>query len=163
MPSIVVKVIVVYVFLMVAFRLVGKRELGTLSPFELVTVILIPEIASEALMGAGSLVDALIGISTLFLLVLFFSAMTHRFEMVAKIVEATPRVLVAHGKIRADALNHERIHPDEIYAELHKRGFEDLSQIRWVILESDGELAVVPNSGAGTPLPADLPGRGLRI
>jgi uncharacterized membrane protein YcaP (DUF421 family) len=149
MSSIVLKVAVVYVFLMVAFRLVGKRELGMLSPFELVTVILIPEMASEALMGTGALTDALIGISTLFLLVLFFSAITHRFEAASRLVQAEPTVLVAHGQLREDALNRERIQPEELYGELHKRGFEELSAIRWAILESDGQIALIPESSSG--------------
>jgi uncharacterized membrane protein YcaP (DUF421 family) len=158
MPSIPIKVAVVYVFLMVAFRLVGKRELSTMSPFELVTVILIPEMASDALMGSGSVIEALIGISMLFLLVLVFAGLTHRFATVARVIEATPRVLVVHGQIQEDALNHERIHPDELYGELHKRGFEDLSQIRWAILENDGQIAFIPEDG-GSNTKADYRAR----
>lgn len=155
MPSVVLKVVVVYLFLMLAFRLVGKRELGMLSPFELVTVILIPEMASEALMGTGSLTTALVGISMLFLLVLLVSALTHRYAAVASIVQATPTVLVANGQLCEEALNRERISPDEIYGEMHKRGFEELDQIRWAILESDGEIALVPNTQGGRELPAN--------
>jgi uncharacterized membrane protein YcaP (DUF421 family) len=154
-PSIALKVAVVYVFLMVAFRLVGKRELGMLSPFELVTIILIPEMASEALMGTGSLTEALVGISVLLLLVLSISALTHRFARFAHIAEAAPTVLVAHGKFHESAMNRERIQPDELYGELHKHGFEDLSQIRWAILESDGQISFVPEASARSPLPAD--------
>lgn len=154
MPSIALKVAIVYLFLMVAFRLVGKRELGMLSPIELVTIILIPEMASEALMGTGSLTEALVGISALLLLVLTISALTHRFERFARIAEAAPTVLVAHGKVRERAMNHERIHPDELYGALHKHGFEDLSQIRWAILEGDGQISFVPEGRAPSPLPA---------
>lgn len=155
MSTVVIKVAIVYFFLMGAFRLVGKRELGTLSPFELVTVILIPEIASEALMGTGSLTQALTGISMLFLLVLLFSALTHRFAWASKLVEATPTVLVSHGKLREEAMHRERIHPDELYGELHKRGFEDIAQIRWAILESNGEIAIIPEGEPGPNTPAD--------
>jgi len=155
MSSIPLKVVAVYIFLMVAFRLIGKRELSTLSPFELVTVILIPEIASDALMGTGSVTEALTGISTLFLLVLLFSTITHRFAAVARLVEAPPTVLVAHGRMRDEALNQERIDPETLYGELHKRGFEDISQIRWAILESDGEIAFIPEDRNGPQTPAE--------
>jgi uncharacterized membrane protein YcaP (DUF421 family) len=155
MASIVVKVTIVYLFLMIAFRLVGKRELGTLSPFELVTVILIPEMASEALMGTGALVDALIGVSMLFLLVLAFSTLTHRFTSIARLVEASPTILVAHGRLREDAMNRERIDPQGLYSEMHKRGFEDVAQIRWAILESDGEISFIPEGAPQSRLAAD--------
>jgi uncharacterized membrane protein YcaP (DUF421 family) len=89
----------------------------------------------------------------LFMLVLLVSALTHRFEAVARVVEAEPTVLVANGSLCEDTMNRERISPDEIYGEMHKRGFEELRQIRWAILESDGEIAFVP--AEGSPLRAD--------
>src|SRR5678816_2095509 len=68
-------VLAVFVVLMAAFRLLGKRELGRLSPFELVTLMLIPEVLSNTLQGEGSLVSGLTGLSTLLLLVVLSSAL----------------------------------------------------------------------------------------
>ena len=83
-----------FVVLLVAFRLIGKRELGRLSPFELVTLMLIPEILSNAVQGQASLVPSLAGLSTVFLLVLLTSLLSQNFRSVQQLLESPPAVLV---------------------------------------------------------------------
>jgi len=134
---------------MLVFRIIGKRELGRLSPFELVTLMLIPESVSSALQNEGSLVAALTGLSTLFLLVLVTSVLAHRFEIVEKVVEPQSTLLVDHGRILVQALNEERIHPEELFSEMRKQGIGDLQEVRWALLESSGQITFVPSTTAG--------------
>jgi uncharacterized membrane protein YcaP (DUF421 family) len=138
------RVVVVFVTLLAIFRLIGKRELGRLSPFELVTLMLIPEVLSNAVQSEGSLVDALAGLSTLFLLVLVTSVLAHRFEKVEHVVEPRPTVLVADGKLIERALNEERILPEELYSEMRKQGIARAEDVRWAVLESSGNVTFVP-------------------
>jgi uncharacterized membrane protein YcaP (DUF421 family) len=146
------RIFLIFVVLMAAFRVLGKRELGRLSPFELVTLMLIPEVLSNAVQGEGSVLESLTGLSTLFLLVLLTSVLAHRFEVFEKLVEARPTVLVARGKLVEDALNRERIVPDELQSEMHKQGFRELSEVRWGILEGSGNITFVPER-ADPPTP----------
>lgn len=133
----------IYAFLMAAFRLLGKRELSSMSPLELITLMIIPEIASGALNGEGPLLQALAGISALLLLVFLVSALTARFKPIERLMEARPRVLVADGRLYEDALARERITAEELFAEMHKHGLYELSQLRWAVLESSGDIAFV--------------------
>ncbi|MFZ5477765.1 MAG: DUF421 domain-containing protein [Myxococcota bacterium] len=141
----VLRVAFVYLFLMLGFRVLGKRELARLSPFELVTLMIIPEIVSQALTrGDGSLTNALIGVATLFCLVFLTSIATFRWPKARELVEGSPTVVVKHGKVLPDALARERITEDEVFSEMHHAGLERVEQVEWGYVETTGDLTFVP-------------------
>jgi uncharacterized membrane protein YcaP (DUF421 family) len=142
------RIAAIYVFLTAAFRLIGKRELSALSPLELITLMLIPEIASGTLNGEGPLLGALVGISVLLLLVFMVSLLSARFEVIEKAVEPPPRVLVIDGAMCQDAMQRERITAEELFTEMHKHGIGDLRDVRWAILESGGDIAFIRSDRA---------------
>lgn len=142
----VTRVVFIYIFIMLGLRILGKREFGQLSPLELVTLLLIPEIVAQGLVREDfSLTNAIVGISTLFALVFITSLVMQHSRKAEELLTGKPTVLAFDGKLIAENMNRERITPDEIYTELHKAGLYQLSQVRWVILEPDGKLAVVAN------------------
>jgi uncharacterized membrane protein YcaP (DUF421 family) len=150
--DIVLRIAYVYLLLMVAFRLVGKRELGQLSPFELVTLLLIPEIFSDALSrGDFSMTTATAGAFALLSLVFLTSLATFRFPRLDRLCAGDPTVLAHDGKFLERNLSRERVTPEEIYGEMHKVGLEELRQVRWAILETDGRIAIIPAHASGTP------------
>lgn len=146
----VLHVCIVFVTLLTAFRLLGKRELGRLSPFDFVTLMLVPEILSNAVQGQESVVTGLSGLSTLLLLVLVTSVLAYRFRAVERVVEAEPALLVADGRLITRNLHSERIQPSELFSEMRKQGLEDLSQVKWAVLESSGSITFVPNDRPAT-------------
>lgn len=144
----VVRVAVIYVFVLVALRVLGKREFSQLTPFDLVILLLIPELAQQSMVREDfSITNALIGLSTLFTLVLITSVLSHLSSKAESLLSGTPTVLVSDGRILEDHLNSERVPPTEIYGEMHKVGLSDLSQVRWAILETDGKISFVPHPG----------------
>jgi len=156
-PSRMLRVSVIFAVLLLVFRVIGKRELGRLSPFELVTLMLIPECVSSALQSEGSLVAALTGLSMLFVLVLLTSVLAHRFPKVEQVLEPRSTLLVDQGRILDQALNDERIVPEELLSEMRKQGIAELSSVRWAVLESSGTITFVPRPNAAK---ADEPGPG---
>lgn len=142
------RIILIYFLLLLGLRALGKREFGQLSPFELVTLLLIPELVSQSAVGEDfSLTNAVIGVSTLFLLVFLTSAASHRFPRFERFIAGDPAVLAHDGKFVPRVMNAERVSAEEIYSEMRKVGLERLSQVRWVLLESDGKIAIVPRRG----------------
>lgn len=140
----VTRVVFIYIFIILGLRVLGKREFGQLSPLELVTLLLIPEIVAQGLVREDfSLTNAIVGISTLFALVFITSLVMQHSRKAEELLTGKPTVLAFDGKLIAENMNRERITPDEIYTELHKAGLFQLSQVRWVILEPDGKLAVI--------------------
>lgn len=129
--------------LMLAFRVMGKRELSRLSPFELVTLMLIPEILSNSVQGEGSLLTALAGLCTIMLLVLATSMLSQRFPKLKDVIESPPTVLVQDGKLLEHAMNRERITPDELCSEMRKQSIESLGEVRFAVLESGGNITFI--------------------
>jgi uncharacterized membrane protein YcaP (DUF421 family) len=142
--SSVLHVAITFAVLMLAFRLIGKRELGSMSPFELVTLMLIPEILSNSVQGQGSLATSLSGLCMILLLVLGSSLLSQRFPPVQRLLESSPTLLVADGQLIEDALNRERIAPEELFAEMRRQSIAELSDIRFAVLEVSGRISFVP-------------------
>jgi uncharacterized membrane protein YcaP (DUF421 family) len=152
----ILRILITYVFLMFAFRVMGKRELSKLSPFELVTLLLIPEIFSQAMvMEDFSMTNALIAVSTLCCLVVGTSLLTHRFKWFERAIENAPTLLVEHGQLLPRHMDQERIQASELFSEMHKAGIERLAQVKWAILESDGHISFIRFDDAPSPPPQD--------
>ena len=139
----VLHVVASFAVLVLAFRVIGKRELGRLSPFELVTLMLIPEILSNAVQGQAAMLTALAGLSTVLLLVVFTSVLAQRFEGVQKVLEPEPTLLVAAGKLLENNMNRERISAEELASEMRKQGLTQLADVRWAVLEASGNITFV--------------------
>ncbi|HEX7004111.1 MAG TPA: YetF domain-containing protein [Trueperaceae bacterium] len=141
----VVRVVVVYLFVLVSLRIMGKREFGQLAPMELIALLLVPEIVSQSLVGNDySLTNGFVALSTLLALVFANSLLSHLSKGFEKVSEGEPAVLAHHGKLVQANLNRERISPSELYAEMRKSGLERLDQVRWAVLETDGKISIVP-------------------
>ncbi len=151
------RVAAIYIFLMVAIRVMGKRDIGQLAPFDLVILLLIPEIVSHGLIGEDySLTNGLVGVGTLLSLVFLTSVVVFLSKGASDVVEGQPTVLVQHGYLVTENLNRERVAPGEILAQMHLAGLERMSQVKWGILETDGKISFVPwEQGSGTQRPEE--------
>jgi uncharacterized membrane protein YcaP (DUF421 family) len=138
------RVALIYVLLTLAFRALGKRELNQLSPFELVMLLMIAEVVSPALTaGDDSLTGAIVGATTLLCLAYLHSVLSYRFKWFQSATESPAAVIIAHGRVLEFAMHKERVRPDELFSEMHKSGIEDLSHVKWGILEPDGKMSFV--------------------
>ena len=145
----VLRVVFVYVLVWACFRVLGKRELSQMSPFELVLLLLVPQLFSRAITRQDySMTNAVIGSTTLFTLVFVTSLASYRFKRFSRIMQSRPSILVSHGALVDEQLNRERIAPDDILSAMHKVGLEHLDQVEWAILEGDGKIALIPTRGA---------------
>lgn len=143
--EVVVRVAIIYLFVYVGLRVIGKREFGELSPLELVTLLLIPEITAQAIPGGDdfSLLTGLTGVATLLLLVFLTSLVHYLKPGVARAVEGEPRVLVHDGVLLQAGLDRERVSVDEVMAAIREAGLDRLDKVRWAILEVDGRISVI--------------------
>jgi uncharacterized membrane protein YcaP (DUF421 family) len=141
----VLRVAFFYFFILLGMRAIGKREFSQLSPFEMVTLLLIPELTQQALVRQDfSATNAVVALSTLFLLVFLTSLAAYRMPKVGAAIEGEPTVLVYNGRFVRRSLALERVSPDEIYSEMRKSGLERVEQLKWALLETDGKISVIP-------------------
>ncbi len=140
----VLRSIVVYGFLLAAFRVVGKRQLGQMTPFDLIVLLIISNVVQNALIGNdNSLGGGLVGATTILALNALVAYATFRWKRVRRVVEHSPTILVRHGQIQWDRLASERISTDEFHAALRREGVVTVKEIRYVLLEQDGHFSVL--------------------
>lgn len=142
--------VVVYTFLLVAFRLCGKRQLGQLSAFDLVVLLIISNVVQNAVIGNdNSLGGGLLGATTILLLNLVVAYVTFRFKRADRLIEHSPTVLVRHGRILRDNLRRERLGPRDLRAALRHHGVVSIRDIRYAFLEEDGHVSVITGRSRG--------------
>jgi uncharacterized membrane protein YcaP (DUF421 family) len=142
--------VVVYTFLLVAFRLCGKRQLGQLSAFDLVVLLIISNVVQNAVIGNdNSLGGGLLGATTILLLNLGVAYVTFRLKRADRLIEHSPTVLVRHGRILRDNLRRERLGPRDLRAALRHHGVVSIRDIRYAFLEEDGHVSVITGRPRG--------------
>jgi len=140
----VVRSVVVYGFLLAAFRLVGKRQLGQMTPFDLVVLLVISNVVQNALIGNdSSLTGGLVGATTILAVNAVVAWVTFRSKRARRVVEHAPTVLVRHGRILRESLAREHLSLSEFHAALRREGLVTVRGVRYVLLEQDGHLSVI--------------------
>ena len=146
----VVRSVVVYGFLLIAFRLCGKRQLGQLTAFDLVVLLIISNVVQNAVIGNdNSLGGGLIGATTILILNLLVAYVTFRFKRADRVVEHSPTLLVRHGRILRQNLRRERLGPRDLRAALRHHGVVSVRDIRYAFLEEDGHVSVIYGRSRG--------------
>lgn len=141
----VLRVLFVYVFLMFALRVMGKREFSEFTPMELVVLLLIPDMVGPSILGDdSSLTNAIVAACALMAFVFLNAVLTFTNKKFEKVVESTPSVLAYDGQLVERNLRLERITPDELFSEIQQQGYDRLEQVKWAILQTNGKIAVVP-------------------
>ena len=146
--DIVVRAAVVFVFVWLVLRALGKRELGELSAFELVLLFIIGDLVQQSItQNDTSVTAAVLAIGTITLLILAQSFATYRWKRVRPALEGSPVVLVYHGTIRRDALRQQRMTEDDVCESARQQGIADLASVRFGILEATGRLSFLTDDG----------------
>ena len=140
-----VRSLVVYLFLLLAFRVTGKRQVGELTPFDLIVLLIISNVVQNAIIGPDdSLGGGLIGAAVIFLVNYIVAEITFRSRRVRRLLEATPTLLVHNGRILHKNLTSERVTLDELHAALRRSGVAAVEQVRAAVLEENGGISVIP-------------------
>jgi uncharacterized membrane protein YcaP (DUF421 family) len=139
----------VFVFLVAALRLGGKRELGQLNVLDLTVLLLVSNTLQNAMIGAdNSLTGGVVGASTLFVANYLFVRLVFRSGTARRLLEGSPLVLVEHGRVVPEALRREAIREQELRSAALERGFERLEDVDLMVLEPNGHLAIMGSDTA---------------
>jgi len=139
--------IIIYLFILLAFRFTGKRQVGQLTPFDLVLLLIISNVVQNAVIGNdNSLGGGLIGAATILALNWSMVEISYRFKFFRRVMEGTPTVLIHNGKVLRDSLRKERITMEELQAAIRKSGSAEVDQVRFAVLEENGQISVIPKT-----------------
>ncbi|BDU73771.1 DUF421 domain-containing protein [Mesoterricola silvestris] len=141
----VLRAILVYGFLLVILRLTGKRQVGQLSPFDLVLLLVLSNAVQNSMNGGDNTVSAgFILAGTLVAVNALVSWLTYRSKKVQKIVEGNPLVLIHNGKVVPSMLASEEVTQHELMAALRAAGLGSVEEVHVAILETNGHISVIP-------------------
>lgn len=157
MLLIAVRALILYVVLVTATRVMGKRQVGELQPFEFVIAILLAELAAIPMGDKETpLLNGVVAIFILLVTHVFVSYLALQSQAVRKIVCGQPSIVIENGKIQENVLRSLRYNINDLLEQLRLKDSPDISDVEFAILETNGKLSVIPKSQARPVTPADL-------
>jgi uncharacterized membrane protein YcaP (DUF421 family) len=130
-------------------RVVGKRELATLEPFDLILLVVIGDLVQQGVTQSNySLTGAILAILTICILTVATAYVNFRFRRLRPLLEGEPIVLIEHGKLLERNLRRERITHEELTAEARQQQIGALDEVEWAVLETNGRISFLERPGA---------------
>lgn len=148
---------ILYLLLIVGLRLTGKRQIGELEPIELVLTMLLSDLASVPMQDFGiPLVNGVIPIVTLLAMSMLLSCVSLRNVRFRTLICGKPAIIIRNGKLQQDAMRHNRLTLDELFEELRTQGVTDISDVKYAVLETGGQLSVLLRTAAQPATPKQM-------
>ncbi len=137
---------IVYAFLLITLRVIGKRQFGELSPFDLILLLIISNAVQNSMNGGDdSVTGGLILAGTLMFIDYVLGIITFNFKKAGALIEGKPQVIIYNGQIDTKITRRQRLGEEDIKAALRQEGVSSLSEVKMAVLENDGSISVIKN------------------
>jgi uncharacterized membrane protein YcaP (DUF421 family) len=147
--DVVVRAFVAFVFVFLLTRLIGRRELSSLQPFDLILLIVIGDLMQQGVTQNDLSVTGLVlTIGVFGLMTLAASYLGFRFPRFRPILEPEPLILIEDGNVIERNLKKERMTPEELAAKARLQQIDSLEKVKWAVLESGGQISFISKSGS---------------
>ena len=157
MGTIFIRALILYLVVLIALRLMGKREIGQLQPYELVITMMIADLASVPMQDMGiPLFHGIVPILALLLSQIILSYINIKSGWMRKILCGEPTVLIQKGKIMESRLKKQRYTVDGLMEELRSNGVFSLEEVEYAILETSGQISIIKKPEKGTATKEDV-------
>lgn len=151
------RTIILYILIIAGVRLMGKRQVGELEPSELVLSLIIADLASVPMQDYGiPLLTGIVPILTLLSVTMILSVLTMKSVRFRALLCGRPSVVVRNGAVDQREMAKNRLTVDELLEELRIQGYTDLSVVKYAILETNGQLSVLPYANQKPPTARDM-------
>jgi uncharacterized membrane protein YcaP (DUF421 family) len=143
----IIRAVIIYIFLMTVLRISGHRTLNEMTTFDFVLLLIMGDASQQALTGSDySLMNGFLIIITLVLMDMMISYLKQKFLKVEEIIDGAPLILINNGKMQKKLMERVKVSVADILESGRKlQGLEAIDQIKYAILEKNGEITVVPN------------------
>lgn len=146
--DIVLRAAAAYVFIIFMLRIIGRRELSTLGPSDIVLLVVMGDLVQNGVTQSDqSVTGVFLAVSTFAILTMAMSYVTYKSRRAQTLVEGEPLILVENGKPVDKNLRSERLNLDDVAEEARGQGIESLDEIKWCVLETSGTMSFVKKSG----------------
>lgn len=152
-----IRAILLYIFVLIAMRAMGKREIGQLQPFEFTIALMIADLASIPMTDVGiSIFSGIVPMLGLIIMHILISVVNLKSVKAREIISGKPRILIHRGRIDEKALKKERYTVSELQEKLRSKDVFSLLDVEYAILETNGDITVVQKPGKRNLTPIDL-------
>ncbi|KNY26781.1 DUF421 domain-containing protein [Pseudobacteroides cellulosolvens] len=152
-----IRTLILFLIVVVVMRAMGKRQIGQLQPFELAVAIMISELAAVPMQNTGiPLINGIIPIITLLVAQLLLSLISLKSVKARGIICGKPNILIENGKIIEANLRKEMYTLNDLLEQLRIKGTSNISDIEYAILETNGQLSIIPKSQKRPITPEDI-------
>jgi uncharacterized membrane protein YcaP (DUF421 family) len=142
--DVVLRGIALYVVVVFVMRVIGRRELSSMTPFDLVLMIILGDAIQQGLTQDDySVTGAILAVATIATLQVFTSYLSFRSRRARKILEGEPIVVIDRGQIVEHNLKRERMTADEVAEEMRQQQIASIDQVEWGILEANGSISFI--------------------
>src|SRR5918912_1400151 len=142
--DIVLRAIFLYAFIVFVMRVIGRRELSSMTPFDLILLIVLGDAIQQGLTQDDySVTGAILAVATIATLQVFTSYLSFKSRRARKVLEGEPIVLVERGEIVQHNLQRERMTEDEVAEEMRQQQIASLDDVEWGILEANGSISFI--------------------
>ena len=147
--DIVLRAAAAFLFILLVTRAVGRRELSSLEPFDLILLIVIGDLVQQGVTQSDySFTGLMVAVATFALLTVAVSYVSFRFRTLRRVLDGEPIVIVQNGEVLAKNLRRERMTVDEVLAAARLQQIGDLADVRWGVLETGGQISFIRKGGA---------------
>jgi uncharacterized membrane protein YcaP (DUF421 family) len=147
--DVVARALVAFCFVFLLTRLIGRRELSSLQPFDLILLIVIGDLIQQGVTQNDlSITGLILTVGVFGLLTLAASYLGFRFDRIRPLLEPEPLILVEDGNVIERNLKKERMTQEELAAEARLQQIDSLEKVKWAVLESGGQISFIPKSGS---------------
>ncbi len=152
-----IRTIILYIVIMLSLKAMGKRQIGQLQPFELVVILVISEMASIAMESINvPILSSIIPIITLTVLQITIALLSLKSEKMRRTFCGTPSIVVKNGEIMETEMRFQRMNVNDLLEQIRAKGYFDLAEIEYAIMETNGQLSVMPRADKRPLQPSDI-------
>jgi uncharacterized membrane protein YcaP (DUF421 family) len=142
--DIVLRAVVAFVVILFLTRIVGRRELSTLEPFDLILLVTIGDLVQQGVtQNDFSLTGMFLAVGTIGLLTVVFSYLPFRFQVLRPVLEGEPIIIVEDGEVVERNIRRQRVTKEEIAAAARQQSIASLQDVRWAVLETNGSISFI--------------------
>ena len=151
------RTVILYIVIIIGIRLLGKHQVSELEPSEFVLALIIADIAAVPMQDFGiPLLMGLVPIACLLCLSMIISVLNMKSLKLRKLLSGSPSILIREGKLDQKEMRKTRMTLDEVLEELRLQGYTSLAAVKYAILETNGQLSVLPYAQSAPPTARDL-------
>ncbi len=157
MLTIIIRSILIYFIVLFVYRLMGKRQLGQMQPFELVLTLIIADLATIPMAEVSvPVLHGIVPLLTLVVMHFILTILTKSSQFLSKLISGKPSIIINPKGIDYNAMKKLNLSTDDIFAALRECGYFSISQVQYAIMETNGKVSVMPKSEAAPATNADL-------